>query len=138
MDYVEHPTDQQIYNAGLSRAGYMKAYQAQQRARRLEEQRAANTAVGYEPRRSDRFMPAGAAGIPVSKNRLAEQIKNEQEEKLRTTYAEFVAFEKFETAQGRDAAARLTTLMGYNLQTVPRDFGHWLKSDEAQTRFMGE
>jgi hypothetical protein len=67
--YIEHPTDQQIYDAGLTRAGYKLAYQAQQRTRRLEEQRAANTVTGVE-RSGSRFYPGG---VPASKLKLWQE-----------------------------------------------------------------
>jgi hypothetical protein len=85
-----------------------------------------------------RYDNSQGTGIPLTKHRLAEENKREQEQKLRTTYAEFLAFGKFETEPGRDAAARVMTLMGYNLHTVPKDSGKWLLSDEARKRFMGE
>jgi hypothetical protein len=63
MEYVQFPSDQQIYDAGLSRAGYKLAYQTQQRTRKLEAQRQANTVQGVE-RHGSRFYEGGT---PVTK-----------------------------------------------------------------------
>jgi hypothetical protein len=128
--------DQEAYNAGFtSTKSYQRHLNAIGKKADIESNRAGTP--DFEPRRSDRFMGAGEAGVPISKNRLAESIRAEQEEKLRTTYAEFVAFGKFETVAGRDAAARLTCLMGYTtVASVPKGFGQYLLSDEVRQRFM--
>ena len=133
-----NPTDQRVFDSSYKgssnpRQAYRRAYEAQSRRFKAEDQREANTVPGQV-----RYDNSQGTGIPLTKHRLAEENKREQEQKLRTTYAEFLAFGKFETEPGRDAAARVMTLMGYNLHTVPKDSGKWLLSDEARKRFMGE
>ncbi len=49
-------TDQEIYNMGFnSRAAFNRRIKAEDAQAKRDQERAANTAVGYEPRRSDRF-----------------------------------------------------------------------------------
>jgi hypothetical protein len=136
MEYLEFATDQQIYDSGLgSRQAYQRAFHAQQRLRRDSERIAVNTAVGYEARRSDRFMPAGSSGVPVTKVKWKQEADRALEEQARKHYAEFVAFNGFESEAGRNAAANLGNLLGYTVRTG-NEFSAYIRSDEARKRFM--
>ena len=133
-----NPTDQQVYDSGLgTRQAYQRAFHKQERLKRDTERIIANTVV-TESRSSARFNGAVDPAIEqaLTKNRLAASVKAKQEEKLRVAYAEFVAFGGWETAQGRNAGAKLATLLGYTRETVPNNFGLWLSGDEAKQRFM--
>jgi hypothetical protein len=56
MSFERFPTDQQIYDAKMTRAQYTRAYQAQERQQKLQTQRAANTTADVT-RSSSRFNP---------------------------------------------------------------------------------
>jgi hypothetical protein len=133
MEYFAGASDQTIWESGLTRAGYARALQAQERQRTLESQRAANTVSNHEGRRSDRFMGAGEAGIPISKHRLSEENRRVTEQQATELYRRIVLHKRAGIPVDHDKAA-LGNLLGYRVGTI-REFEDYFHSDAARERF---
>jgi hypothetical protein len=68
--FVQHPTDQQVWDSKVgSRAAYTRAYQAQERQQKLQTQMDANNTPDVT-RRSDRFAPPDDPKIVAEHKRL--------------------------------------------------------------------
>jgi hypothetical protein len=73
----------------------------------------------------------------MTKNRLAESNRQIAEAAARIAFLEFKkAGGNFLTVEGRSAAAKVATLMGYTKETIPNDFGSWLVGPEAEQKFQ--
>jgi hypothetical protein len=135
----EHPSDNDIWNSSYRgstnpRQAYRRAYEAQSRRFKAEDQIANNT-VAVDQRSGSRFNPNGEGGVPVSKLKRKQESICALEEQARKHYAEFVAFSGFETEAGRAAAANLGNLLGYSVRTG-NEFSAYIRSAEAKERFM--
>jgi hypothetical protein len=107
---------QMAYDAGFqSVAAYQRHLAAIGKKAEIDAKRA--PIAEFEPRRSDRFMGAGEAGIPISKNRLAEQIRSETEQKARELYENIQIYKKAGLAIN-NLKAEFLTLLGYRLGTI--------------------
>jgi hypothetical protein len=127
-------TDQEIYDRGYtSRAAFNRAKAIEDRIKRESERLAANTAVGHESRSSDRFMPAGSAGVPPSVNRLAEENRREMEQKGRELYQRFILHRQAGIPVNYEKAA-FGNLLGFNRGTI-REFEVYFNSPECAARF---
>jgi len=137
QELVPHPTDQQIYDAGMTRAGYKAAYLAQQRAQRITDQRdkelAGLKAAGWTGDRNPSRFNSGESGVPISKNRLAESIRSEQEEKARQLYRTIMLHRQAKIPVNYEVAEFLT-LLGYTRKTIEQGV-EYLNSPQAKERF---
>lgn len=94
-----------------------------------DEERTANTAVGFEPRRSDRFMAAGEAGVPISKNRLAESIRAGTEARAKELYNRIMLHRRAGIPVAYDKA-ELGNLLGYSVKTI-HEYEDYFNSEEC-------
>jgi hypothetical protein len=74
-ELVPHPTDQQVYEFGNSRAAYSRAFAAQERRKKLEAERAANNVSGdFTPRSASRFNSPDDPRVVAELTRRRNQI----------------------------------------------------------------
>jgi hypothetical protein len=132
-----NPTDQRVFDSSYKgssnpRQAYRRAYEAQSRRFKAEDQREANT-VQVESRSSSRFMGAGEAGIPISKHRLSESIRLETEQKGRELYQNIQIYRKAGIPVNH-LNAELGSLLGYTVATI-HDYEVYFNSPEIAARF---
>jgi hypothetical protein len=70
----------------------------------------------------------------MTKSRTYAASVAEAEETARTAYHDFVKAGKFSTIEGRTAAAKVLTTLGYSVETLQAG-ADYIKSPECEARF---
>jgi hypothetical protein len=130
MEYFAGASDQTIWESGLSRAGYARALQQQERTRRLEEHRAANTAT-VEQRSGSRFYEGGQ---PITKVGWKRELDAQRESEIQRQYTAWKKAGEFSTPEGRDIAAALGNYLGATRATG-QAFSEWLRSESTAAKY---